>query len=567
MKPDRIAMLMLIALLSVGLLAGCSDDDDSDDPAGPGGGGGEDTTAPEVISFAPTSGETGVAADESIVITFSEAMDPATADGEITLSTGAVTDLTWTDDRTVSVDHAAWSEGAEVTVTVGTGIADTAGNPLETARSVTFYVASTDLVFLGSDPEDGAVDVNRSTIVTLLFSDEMNLDTFDGAVTLTDEAQTDLAFQLHEGDGSLVIVDPDEDLPADETISLTVAATVQDFAGRSLDAPVSVSFTTGQDVDTTPPSIVGFEPASGQEIDPGTTYLRITFSEGVIPDSVTPRRIDAAFFGLVENQDADPVWSDDYTTLTVPLPTPLPAGLPMEVTFADYRDLAGNVQSASATWTATVAGTADYYPLEDGHRFEYEEYSAWGNVGDDTPVDESTYRAYIQFDAMGGGEFHRTWYDETYTSPDDWEIMQKSASALEYLGFGEVDGDETIEVVFDEPLTFVTLPPAGTWSDQADATVPGEGTMTLTGEGEFVSESDLLWLPGGEGHPELFWKDVRLVVIEHTIAAGPDLVETGVDSLWLAPTVGIVRYSTYNVDEMADEWDYDAGTVAVPGIR
>jgi hypothetical protein len=564
MKPERITRLMLIALLSAGLLAGCSDDD-SDGPVDPGGE--DDTTAPVVLSFDPTSGETGVSVDEPVVITFSEPMDPASADGEITLSTGAVTGLIWTDDRTASIDHADWTEGAEVTVTVGTGIADTAGNPLETSRSVTFYAASTDLIFLDSDPDDGAVDVNRSTVIALLFSAEMNLATFGDAVALTDEAQADLAFELHQGQGSMVIVDPDDDLPADETISLTIDQTVQDFAGRRLDGPVSVSFTTGQDVDTTAPTIVGFEPASGEEIDPGTTYIRITFSEGVDPDSITPRRISAAFSALVENQETGPAWSADYTELTVPLPAPLPAGLPMEVAFADYRDLAGNEQSATTTWTGTVAGTADYYPLEDGLQFEYDEYSAWGDVGNDTPVGEASYRTYLQYDAMGSGVYHRTWYDETYTSPDDWEIMQKSASALEYLGFGEVDGDETFEIVFDEPLTFVTLPPAGTWSGQADATVPDEGTMTLTGDGAFVSESDLPWLPGGEGHPELFWKDVRLVVIEHTIAAGTDLIESGVDSVWLAPTVGIVRFGAYNVDEMSGEWDYDAGTVAVPGIR
>jgi len=564
MNRLRLLSLLLALLLAAGLLSACGDDDD---PADPGGGQDQDTTAPQVVSFSPPSGATGVATDATITIVFSEDMDTATAAGQITLSAGSVTSLDWADARTLEVAHSAWDTGAGVTVTVGSGLADLAGNPLAAPQQVTFYVESADLVFLDSDPADGATGVNRSAVVLLLFSAEMNSSTFGAAVTLTDADENPLAFTVHEGEGSWMVVDPDADLPADQTITLTVSTAAQDWGGRNLAAPATVSFTTGQEVDTTPPTIASFEPASGATVDPGATYLRITFSEPVIPDGADPVRVNAEFFWVVENHGADPVWSPDYRTLTVPLPAPLPSGLPMEVTFQGYRDLAGNEQTAATTWTAAVAGTADYYPLVDGRRYEYAEVGAEGDVGDGTPVNEWQNEAHIQFDAIGGGVYHRTWYDATYTTPYGWDVQQQAGGGLEYLGFGEADGGETFEVEFDSPLTFVTLPPAGTWTDQTTATIPGEGTLTLVGEGRFVSEMDLPWLDGGGHGPELFWKNVRLVVVDHTISAGSDLVETGVDSLWLAPTVGVVEYATYNEDAAEGTWDREHGAIMPPELR
>ncbi len=562
MERHRIPLLLLVLLLSLGLVAGCSDDDD---PTGPGEQ--DDTTAPQVLSVDPSAGETGVAVDEEIVIVFSEDMDTATGDGEITLSTGAVTDLTWTDPRTVVVAHPDWTAGAAVTVTVGTGLTDLAGNALAGTHATTFYVESTELVFLGSEPADGATGVNRSTVISLLFSADMDIDTFAGAVTLTDAGQDPLAFQAHEGEGSWVIIDPDGDLPADQAITLTVSTDVQDHGGRNLAQPVALGFTTGQDTDTTPPTIVGFEPASGSVIAAGTTFFRVTFSEPVNPDQAYPVRVNAELFAAVATEEQQPVWSPDRTTWTVSLPAPLPAGMPLEMTFQGYQDLAGNEQTAATTWTVAVEGTADYYPLHDGRRYEYEEYGAWGTIGSEVPTDEWTHPAHIQFEGQGSGVFHKTWYDASYTTSYGWDIMQQAGGALEYLGFGEVEGSETMEIMFDSPLTFTTLPPAGTWSDQTTATIPGEGTMTLVGDGEMVAELDVPWLEGGDDGPELFWKNVRLVVIDHTISAGDDLVESGVDSLWLAPTVGVIRYATYNEDPASGEWDYDTGTLMPPDLR
>jgi hypothetical protein len=560
-QTNPFLLFMLLLLLAVGLVAGCSDDDDDGitDP-----GDEPDTTAPQVLNVEPDDGETGIAVDAAIVITFSEDMDTGSADGQIALSSGTVTDVQWTDARTLTVAHDDWAEGATVTVTVGTGLSDEAGNALPEAYTFTFYVLSTDLVFIDSNPVDGAVDVNRSVVISLLFSAEMNETSFANATTLTDGEDNPIAFDVHEGQGSWMIVDPVADLPADEQITLNVSTDAQDMGGRNLAAPVSITFTTGQDVDTTPPTIVSFEPANGAEVDPETALFRVTFSEPVIPDDAMPVRVNAELFWIAEEGGAEPTLSPDGTVLTIPLPTPLPDGLPMEITFQGYRDQAGNPQETATTWTATVEGTADYYPLEDGRRFIYDEYEEGGTVGNDTPEWNWSGEGYIQFVAAGGGVFHRGWYDPDFTTVDDWDVMRQSGGALQYLGFHESDDGDELDIVFDDPIDYVTLPPAGTWTSTTTATIAGAGTITLVGEGRFVEELDLPWLPGDGDYPELFWKDVRLVILEHTISAGDDLMESGVDSLWLSPTVGLVRYATDLEDHMENEWSWEHGELVPP---
>lgn len=559
--PWRAPLLILMLLAS--LLVGCSSDDD---PADPSGGGDQDTTAPVVVSISPASGQSGVDHDAPIVITFSEDMDPASADGQITLSAGAVTDLTWTTARILTVAHGAWDDGAAVTVTIGTGLADAAGNTLAAAHQTSFWVSTPDLVFLSSVPAAGAVDVNRSTPIALLFSAPMDQSSFAAAVTLTDELSNALAFTVHEDDDWMVIT-PEATLPAGTEIEVGVSTDAQDVGGRNLAAAVSFSFTTGIDVDTTPPTIIGFEPANGATVDASTSYLRITYSEPMRTDSAYPVRVNAELFLLAAEGEVEPIWSADRTTLTIALPTPLPAGLPMEMAFQGYQDAAGNAQSTATTWEATVAGTADYYPLSDGARFIYAEAASGGNVGDDTPLYDDNHLVYIQFEAAAGSVFHRTYYDAGFQVADSWDLMSRTATSMEILGFAEVDEGQTVTITFDSPLTWVPLPPAGTWTDATTATVPGEGTLDISVDGRFVSELDLPWADDGEDHPELFWKDVRLVVFEHILAVGEDTIEAGVDSLWLSPTVGIVKYGSAGEDYSSNEWWHEHGTLLPPTVR
>jgi hypothetical protein len=94
-----------------------------------------DRTVPEITNRSPASGATNVLFADPIQIVFSEALDPATVSGAVTLSSGAgaiaTTASLGADGKTVTVslsDRHAVALPADVTVSVKATVADLAGN-------------------------------------------------------------------------------------------------------------------------------------------------------------------------------------------------------------------------------------------------------------------------------------------------------------------------------------------------------------------------------------------------------------------------------------------------------
>jgi hypothetical protein len=140
----------LIALASTFALIGCTDSDPMQGPDQPD----NDTTAPAVASTQPATDATGIAANEKIIITFSEPMDPATVEAAYAssdLPADAVT-FEWTTDQKVLAitpkQSLVYAEGVgddpstvaarTYTLAIGTDAADLAGNTLESAHTLTF---------------------------------------------------------------------------------------------------------------------------------------------------------------------------------------------------------------------------------------------------------------------------------------------------------------------------------------------------------------------------------------------------------------------------------------------
>ncbi|MBK7701367.1 MAG: Ig-like domain-containing protein [bacterium] len=115
--------MLLALLLGLALFAASCGDDDPTDPVA-------DTTAPLVVSVSPSQDDDDVSLDETLIISFNEDMDAASAAGHVTLSHGTVTGTSWTNARTLAVTHTDWPEGTEVTATATVGLTDEAGNAL-----------------------------------------------------------------------------------------------------------------------------------------------------------------------------------------------------------------------------------------------------------------------------------------------------------------------------------------------------------------------------------------------------------------------------------------------------
>ena len=109
-----------------------------------------DTTPPTVTSTNPASGATGVPATSSITATFSEAVQPATVTtSTYTLKNSAGTSIAGTvsispDNKVATFDPTVTSLTASTsyTATITTGVKDTTGNAMTSAKSWSFTTAA-----------------------------------------------------------------------------------------------------------------------------------------------------------------------------------------------------------------------------------------------------------------------------------------------------------------------------------------------------------------------------------------------------------------------------------------
>lgn len=551
MKLDRI---FLVAALPLLVLAGCFGGDD--DPTAPDGGGDGDTTPPVVFSVDPESGDAGVGLDQDVVVVFSEPMDPTSDDGAITLSTGGAA-ATWTDDRTLAIDHPTFPEGTEVTLAIGAALADVAGNTLAAPFTTSFYTQSSSLVLLDSTPADAAAGVDRNASIVLVFSEPMNLSSIAPNVTIDDGTaarRVPVTFSVDAMDDNVVVLDPDATLPASQSITVTVGANVQAaFSGQTLGEDAAIQFTTGVTADETPPQLVGITPPSGSVIPSGTPALVFEFSEAIDPSSFEPSRIGAQFELFIDALDVEPTWSNDGATLTLPLPATVPPGLSVYVEFDGFSDLAGNV-GPGFEYRSVFAGTADPWPFEDGAA-----RIVMGESTFDDGVETSTgqYTDTIVGEDQGGGVFRFVAYDLERTTPSYYDEYARDADSIDFVGFADADsGVFGPRVELSPPPEFLRLPVAvGSWNGTTSATEDGQ-TINVIYTVRVLEQLDVpAYLMSfdqrkGSRGPEYVWTDTWKTVLEYAFQAGGETVQAGVDTTYYAPGIGEVRAVSFEEDLM-----------------
>ncbi len=543
MSKDRWLFRLSACLVCLIAAMSCGDD-------GPSEPNGDDTTPPEVIGHDPSSNDTNINLDEEVRVVFSEAMDPASAQGNVTLSSGNITSLDWLDDRTLSVDHSAWAEGIQVTVTLATGLKDVAGNGLATPYTFSFWTGASALILIATDPADGATNVTRNAPVLMLFSAEMNLTSLGLATTVSDATGAEtFTFDLARGEEGWVVLTPAETFPASTTIRVSITTAAQDTQGRNLSQPASFQFMTGTNEDTTPPEIIAFEPANGSIVDPNTNALRITFSEPIDVNSIRPSAFNAE---LWLRTLGDPILSQNNTVLTVGLRTPLPAGLPMEITIDEFADRNGVVQSEDYAWAARVAGTADYVPVVDGARLVFDSFLREGELGNPVPTITDEGPAFMQINTQPNGTFHWAEYtDGTYSTTTEWGVFRKTAADLAWVGFHDESDPGTQDVTFTTPLPYLRFPiQLGSWSVTSSAVV-GPETFDIDWTGTVVAQQDV---PVASGENFLFWKDCWKVVLDLDVSSMGTPFLTRADTLWYAPTVGLVQEFSYEENTNENRW-------------
>jgi hypothetical protein len=339
---------------------------------GGGGGGGDDptppadTVAPSVISTNPTQDSTGVLLNRDITATFSEAIAPASLSTQSIVLIDDATDQTVpgysiqydATNKTAILSNADLEPASTYIVTLTTAIKDLAGNPMEESYTLRFstYVPppvnpppggsedTTPPAVLSTFPVNAAANVPLQTVVSVTFSETLNPTTVNAQTfTLQKNGATSVAGNVIYS-GTSAVFTPNVDLEDGASYTVTLSSVIKDLAGNALPSYSWIFSTQSPTEDVTPPQVLTVFPEDGAQNVSVGTYLRMTFSEPVIPFE----------YGTIDGEPVTVTFDADFKGVTMQPTVPLKPATTYTST-GRVADMAGNF-SEPFTWTFTTAG-------------------------------------------------------------------------------------------------------------------------------------------------------------------------------------------------------------------
>lgn len=335
-------------------------------------GAARDTSAPTVSSVVPSGDATGVALNQQIVTTFSEAMDPATINAanvklavRVTKKTQAAVagTVSYVGNVATFTPSAALRPNTKYTMTIGTGAKDLAGNALTGSFTWSFRtgdapdVTAPTLTSVNPANEQTGVAVNRAIAAT--FSEAMAPTTLDAATVLvTGPGGTPVAGSFSYA-GNTMTFTPTVALAASTTYSTTITVGATDLAGNALAAPFAWTFTTGVAPDVIAPTVTLRSPAALATNVPINASAAATFSEAMSASTLTNTTFTIT--GPSSSVVAGTVTYDAPSRTATFSPTSsFAASTTYTATITTgATDLAGNALAANSSWTFTTGVAPD----------------------------------------------------------------------------------------------------------------------------------------------------------------------------------------------------------------
>lgn len=324
-----------------------------------------DVVAPTANSSVPGNLATGVAANGSVSINFSETMDPATISGStFTLRQGSTpVSGSVSYSGVTAVFDPAGNLGTNLlyTATISTGAKDLSGNALAADKVWRFTTSTgpddTAPTVVSTVPLHLAAGVATNGAVSAVFSEAMAPSTLTTATFTLKRGVSPVAGNVTYS-GLTVVFKPSNVLAASTTYTATIISGVngaKDLAGNALAVEKVWSFTTGAAPDANSPTVLATFPLDLATNVPTSNSVTATFSE-----AMDPLTISTATFTLA--QGMVPVsGSVTYSGMTAVFnPTAnLEAGKTYTATITiGAKDLAGNRLAdglAPNPWTFTTA--------------------------------------------------------------------------------------------------------------------------------------------------------------------------------------------------------------------
>jgi DNA/RNA endonuclease YhcR with UshA esterase domain len=358
---------------------------------------------PEVMAVSPANNATGVMPNAAISVTFDRLMDAATVNGSSFAVTGRLQPVYAADSirpaansKTFTFYPDSLRKGDTVTVTLGTAIADTGGNPLLSPYVWQFYTIVPETIrpyLVSSVPANGASRIDVSTTVRLTFSEALDPATADTAafeLLGRRQAKYQLAAPVLSSGNTVVTLSPADSFFYRDTITVRVKPALTDVSGNAI-RDTSIGFSTrtsaGLQIYDVQYSLTGDSPYAGQTVTVTGVVTAVVaggYSDGTyyVQDGPGPwngvyvyGRYDGAQVGdsvritgaVSEYYNLTEITTSSFTRLkagcALPAAAPVTTG-GLSASGEQYEGVLVTTGPVSVTSVAT--GTYDGYAINDG---------------------------------------------------------------------------------------------------------------------------------------------------------------------------------------------------------
>ena len=354
--------LWIISLLAV-FMVQCKKDDYEGETVG---------VCPEVVSTDPANGNTDVYISKMISVTFNENMNPATLNvstftieysatlkNESQLVTGTIS---YTGNTATFTPSELLKENTLYTGTITTGTKDMAGNSLPKNYVWSFTTGSipdmTPPTVVTTNPISNANSVELSKIISVNFSKAMDQSTIN-SVTFSVKTGNNTVSGVVTYSGVTAVFTPTNSLTPGTIYNVVITNGVKDESGKNMVDNYTWNFTTIDQSDVTPPTVLSTVPVNGATGVLINSVIEANFSELIQVSTIN----DLTFFVKQGTQSIEGAVT--YSGLTARF-TPTVALLENKVytvtITTGVKDLAGNAMVNNNTWSFTTIDQNELIP-------------------------------------------------------------------------------------------------------------------------------------------------------------------------------------------------------------
>jgi hypothetical protein len=318
-----------------------------------------DTTAPAVSVTIPVNGTTGVAINGAISAIFSEAIDPlSVTKTTFTLMQGdkrILGTVSYSYVSAVFVPESKLAYNTTYTATITTGTKDLAGNALTSAYAWNWTTGdaldTTAPTLTGTINVNGATNVPINTKVGATFSEAMDPLTVTNLTFTLKQGATPVSGAITYSNVSAVFI-PASNLDYNTVYTVMITTGVKDLAGNALANNYTLSWTTGEVLDTIAPTVDSTSPTNLATEVATNSAITAIFSEMLDPLTVT----NITFSLRLGTAPISGTVTYAGVTATFTPSNSLASGTVYTVIITTVvRDLAGNTLAGNFIWSFTTS--------------------------------------------------------------------------------------------------------------------------------------------------------------------------------------------------------------------